>query len=233
MTPPFAMRQGGLCSGMGLTIDSLTLSRGGRTVIDGLTVALAEGGALVLRGANGAGKSTLLRAIAGLGRIDRGTVALRLDGEPADLAEHIAYAGHLDAVKPQLTLAENLTFWSQLTGGAPGAVDAALQEMGLDRIADQPASTCSAGQRRRLGLARLLLAPRALWLLDEPTVSLDAASTAALARHIAAQSARGGMVLVATHIDLALPQAQFLDLQPPTSLPGDHAEDPFLSSAFG
>ncbi|MEM8741988.1 MAG: heme ABC exporter ATP-binding protein CcmA [Pseudomonadota bacterium] len=218
---------------MGLTIDSLTLSRGGHTVLAGLTVGLAEGAVLVLRGANGAGKSTLLRAVAGLGRIDAGTVTLRRNGEPADLAEHIAYVGHLDAVKPQLTLAENLTFWSRLSGGSPSAIDIALRQMGLDRIADQPAATCSAGQRRRLGLARLLLTPRALWLLDEPTVALDSASTAVIEQLIAAQCAGGGMVLVATHIDLAISNAQILELRAPKSVPGSHAADPFLSGAFG
>jgi heme exporter protein A len=139
----------------------------------------------------------------------------------------LAYAGHLDAVKPQLTVAENLGFWARIAGGDPAA---ALAAMGLGRLADMPAAHCSAGQRRRLGLARLLLAPRALWLLDEPTVSLDAATVAGFAAALRAHLARGGVAVAATHVDLGVPAAVTVAMAPPAAeVPAD---DPFLSGAW-
>ena len=176
----------GYALAMALRVVDLACTRAGRPVLAGLGFELAAGEALLLRGPNGAGKSTLLRALAALlpatGRIE-------LDGQPLDAdtaPERVAYAGHLDAIKPQLTVAENLGFWSALLGG--GGIGAALAAFDLAPLADRPAHLLSAGQKRRLGLARLPLAPRRLWLLDEPTVSLDAASVARLTAAVAAHS---------------------------------------------
>ncbi len=216
---------------MGLEVENLRCVRGGRLVLDGLGFSLAAGRALMLRGPNGAGKTTLLRVLAGLVPFE-GT--MRLEGiSPQDRDgwdERVAYAGHLDAVKPQLSVAENLEFWAGLFGGAPPA---AMAAMNLTALADRPAGMCSAGQKRRLGLARLLLARRDLWLLDEPTVSLDTASAAALIGAVTAHLDSGGMAVIATHTDLGL-RADELQIEP---YRGTQATDPFggfsMTGAFG
>jgi heme exporter protein A len=209
---------------MGLVVTDLSCARGGRLVLRGTGLALADGEALVLRGPNGAGKSTLLRALAGLlpagGRIE-------VDGQAATrdlLAETAAYAGHLDAVKSQLTVGENIGFWADLLGGDARA---ALAAFDLAAIADRPAHLLSAGQKRRLGLARLLLAPRRLWLLDEPTVALDAASEARLMAEVGRHLGGGGMAVIATHAPLAL-AARELVLTPEAAEAARAETDPFL-----
>ena len=219
---------------MGLAVNDLALDRAGRRIVEGLSFELAAGRALVLRGRNGAGKSTLLRALAGLLPPAAGRIAL--DG--ADLArdadawtDRVAYAGHLDAVKPQLTVLENLGFWAAVLGAPPGADLAALDEAGLGPLADRPAYACSAGQKRRLGLARLLLAPRRLWLLDEPTVSLDAEASDRLAARVRAHCAGGGLAVVATHVALDLGPAATLALEPRAPAAA-RAADPFLAGDF-
>lgn len=205
-------------------------------MIAALSFTLDAGAALILRGPNGVGKSTLLRALAGLLPVGGGTA--ELDGlerlrDPEGFCERLAYAGHLDAVKPQLTALENLRFWAAVFGGTQGAAAEALAAFGLDRVADRPAGACSAGQKRRLGLARLLLAPRRLWLLDEPTVSLDAEATRAFARLVEAHCAAGGMALIATHVDLGLGSAAELRLEPPRAARGvADAADPFLAGTM-
>jgi len=190
----------------------------------GLSFVLAAGKPVLLRGPNGVGKSTLLRALAGLvpctGKVEIGNVAL---GDE-DWAEQLAYAGHLDAIKPQLSVAENLGFWAGLYGGDAGA---ALAVFELEPLAGRLAGDCSAGQKRRIGLARLALAKRHLWLLDEPSTALDAAATALLAKHITAHCAAGGMALIATHTDLPL-DSETLTLAPPSA----KTADPFLEGAF-
>ena len=213
---------------MGLTVTDLSCSRGGRLILERLSLALAPGETLVLRGPNGAGKSTLLRVLAGLlpasGRVE-------LDGRPlrGDAgAEALAYAGHLDAIKAQLTVAENLAFWAGLFGGDPAP---ALAAFDLGPIADRPAHLCSAGQKRRLGLARLLVAPRRLWLLDEPTVSLDAEAVARLLAVLRAHAAGGGLAVIATHAPLDLDPARELVLGPVAAGPAREA-DPFLAGAW-
>lgn len=216
---------------MPFAAESLSCARSGLPVLRDVSLALEDGEALILRGPNGAGKSTLLRAIAGLVPVSAGRLVL--DGtELARYAdaytERLAYTGHLDAVKPQLTVVENLAFWSALLGGTDPPT--ALEAMGLEAIADRPAHACSAGQKRRLGLARLLVAPRRLWLLDEPTVALDDASVARLAAAIAAHRAGGGMAIVATHAALDLDGAAELVLAPlGRGAAWAAAPDPFLA----
>lgn len=191
-----------------LEAEGLAALRGERLVFAGLSFAVPAGGALLLVGRNGAGKSTLLRLLAGLGRAEAGT--LRWSGEDAlaDLPAHarrVAYVGHLDAVKPGLTAAENLRPW----GGDPAA---ALAAQGLARLADLPARLLSAGQKRRLALARLALRPAPIWLLDEPTLGLDAASVTRFGHVLARHRASGGVVVAATHLPLPLPGAAELRL---------------------
>lgn len=223
----------GLCGGMGLTVSDLSCHRSGQPVLDRIGFDVADGCALVLRGPNGVGKSTLLRVIAGLlpaagGRVALDGVAIEADCD--GWAERIAYAGHLDAIKPQLTVAENLRFWAALHGAEVGAVGRALAAFGLAAIAERAAQVCSAGQKRRLGLARLLLVPRRLWLLDEPTVSLDVETTRRFAGLIAEHCAAGGVALIATHVDLGLPDAGEFMLVPPRS--DAPVADPFLAGTM-
>jgi len=202
---------------MTLTVDNLAVERGGRRVFEGVGFALRPGQALYLRGPNGAGKSSLLRCLAGLVRPAGGTA--RWDGDPPqaedteapELSERLIYAGHLDAVKPALTVHENLIFWARLLGeresgrGDPDTrTKAALERFGLLSLIDLPGQMLSAGQKKRLGLARLLVCDRPLWLLDEPTVSLDAASVRILTEIIRAHLAGGGIALIATHVDMAV-----------------------------
>ncbi|MCH7795112.1 MAG: heme ABC exporter ATP-binding protein CcmA, partial [Proteobacteria bacterium] len=175
--------------------------RGERRVFEGLSFTLAAGGLLVLTGPNGSGKSSLLRIMAGLLRPAAG--ALLWDGapvrdDPDAQAARLQYLGHLDAVKPVLSVAENLMFWAALHGGGAAEVTRALDGFDLGALAEVPGGMLSAGQKRRVALARLLAAPAEVWLLDEPTVGLDAASLARLTGAIAAHRARGGRLVVAT-----------------------------------
>jgi heme exporter protein A len=208
---------------MELVIERLGCRRGGRTVFAGLDFRLPGGSAALVRGPNGAGKSSLLRILAGLLPPAAGDVRLggaSLARDRSALQESVALAGHLDAVKPALTVAENLRVWAGILGAGPERAAAALERFGLAPIADRPAGQCSAGQRRRLGLARLLVQDRPLWLLDEPTVSLDAASAAVVAELVRAHAAAGGMALIATHIDLGLGPVAVLDLPAPGAASG-------------
>ena len=214
---------------MSLDVTDLACARGGRPVLRGVGFSLADGEALVLRGPNGAGKSTLLRALAGL-LPSAGRIAVdghNRDADPDGHAERVALVGHLDAVKPQLTVGENLRFWAGLFGGDPAAAAAGFD---LAEIEDRPAQFCSAGQRRRLGLARLLLGARRVWLLDEPTVSLDTAAEARLRAAIDAHLGRGGCAVIATHTPLPLAgTARDLRLAP---LPAAAEADPFLAGRW-
>lgn len=188
---------------MTLTVDDLAIARGGVPVLEGLSFSLAEGRALVLRGPNGIGKTTLLRTVAGL----QPPLAGRVDGAE----DMIAYAGHSDGIKPTLTVSENLTFWASVFGAA--GIEAALAAYALDDLADRHAGNLSAGQKRRLGLARLLVTGRPIWVLDEPTVSLDTDAVAMFADAVRAHLGQGGSALIATHIDLGL-DAEVLELGP-------------------
>jgi len=197
---------------MQLIVDKLVVRRGGREVIGGLSFQLGDGEGLLLTGPNGAGKTTLIRAIAGLLRADGGIVRLNGAEEADDVGPHCHLIGHKNGVKASMTVGENLRFWARYLGDGDGDVDPALSRLGLADIEDLPAGYLSAGQKRRLGLARLLVAKRPLWLLDEPTVSLDAASTEILATVVAGHVAGGGMAIAATHIPLGIAAMRELKL---------------------
>lgn len=212
---------------MALIAEGVEVERGGRLTLAAPDFRVAAGEAALVTGPNGAGKSTLLRALAGFSPPARGRIALEGGGDLADCA---AYAGHLDAVKPVLSVRANLAFWAKLYG-AGGDVDAALARFALAHIADAPAAYCSAGQKRRLGLARLAVTARRLWLLDEPTVSLDADSVRAFAEIVAAHCASGGLAVVATHQDFDLPGGPRIALRPPEAAAAMES-DPFLAGAW-
>lgn len=203
----------------GLVAEDVACRRGGRVVFVGVSFALSPGEALVLTGVNGSGKSSLLRIAAGLlvptaGRLAWGTASIQDD--PAAHHARLHYVGHQDALKPAMSPREMLTFWAALHGAprrrAAPAIDRALGMFALDRVADWPCRWLSAGQRRRVALARLLAAPAPLWLLDEPTSALDTDGRARLEEAIAAHRAAGGMTMLATHDPVALPGATALAL---------------------
>ena len=197
---------------MTLKADNLTLERGGVPVLSGLSFALEPGKALILRGPNGAGKTTLLRSVAGLQPV--------LSGQITGAEDRIAYAGHADGLKAMLTVRENLIFWAQIFGSRD--ISAALDGYALHPLADRLAGTLSAGQKRRLGLSRLLVTGCPVWVLDEPTVSLDADTVAMFARAVEAHLLTGGSALIATHIDLGL-EAEVLDITPFRAAPDTRA----------
>jgi heme exporter protein A len=194
---------------MRVSASGLGCVRGGRQIFADLSFSVAAGESLMILGPNGAGKSSLLRVIAGLVRIAAG----RLDIEGGDpeltLAEQAHYLGHQDAAKPSLTVRENLEFWARYLGGRP---DRGLAAVGLEDLAELPAAVLSAGQRRRLSIARLVAVRRPIWLLDEPTAALDGAGQATLLRLIADHLAGGGIVLAAAHGPIGLDGARELRL---------------------
>lgn len=189
---------------MELQVSNLTITRGGVRVLTGVSFTLGPGQALVLRGPNGVGKTTLLRTVAGLQPPMEGTV-----NAPAD---SFAYAGHSDGIKATLSVEENLRFWAEVFGRSD--ISAALSAFQLEPLSDRPAGMLSAGQKRRLGLARLLVTGRPVWILDEPTVSLDREAVGMFAAAIRAHLGQGGSALMATHIDLGIDEAQVLDVTP-------------------
>lgn len=199
---------------MKLVADGLTLVRGSRTLQSGLSFAVERGNALLITGPNGVGKSTLLRAIAGLFPVQAGQIRMTgLSGSDA-ISDTIHYFGHLNALKSVLTVEENARFWSRYLGGSDRDVEAALQTFGLGPLRDIPAGYLSAGQKRRLGLARLLVAHRPVWLLDEPATSLDAASQEVVSEVVNRHLAAGGIAIAATHAPLGLMPATELRLEP-------------------
>ena len=207
---------------MNIRTASLGCARNGRAILSGISFDLTGGTCLVLRGPNGVGKTTLLKTLAGLLPPHRGS--LQID------ADQIAYAGHLDAVKAQMTVAENLEFWAGVYG--TGDVQAALNKLELAALADRPAHTLSAGQKRRLGLGRLLVSDREIWLLDEPTASLDSRNTALLARVISDHCAAGGIAILSTHLDLPIRNVMTLELAEFAATSEQAETDPFLDGAF-
>jgi heme exporter protein A len=209
---PLGGRERASAAVMQLRADELTCNRGGREVFRDLNFTLSAGEAMVVTGRNGAGKSSLLRMIAGLVRIAAGRVALE-GGEPdTPIAEQAHYLGHQDAMKPSLTVGENLRFWAEFLGADRRAIEPALEEVDLAPLAGLPAAYLSAGQRRRLSIARLIAAPRPIWLLDEPTSALDAPSQKRLAELMRGHLAGGGMIVAAAHGPIGLERARELKL---------------------
>jgi heme exporter protein A len=202
---------------MQLIAEKLCARRGGRILFAGLSFVVEAGEALLVTGPNGAGKTTLLRTLAGFLAPETGQIRLEGGAPEASIGEQCHYVGHANAVKPGLTVAENAAFWSGFLGDAPGhdppdQLDAALSTFGLEALRDIPAGYLSAGQRRRAGLVRLALARRPIWLLDEPTASLDQAGQEVLAAAVNAHLATGGLVVAATHMPLAFDRARELHL---------------------
>ena len=189
---------------------NLTIVRGDLTLARDLSFTVEGGGALVVTGENGSGKSTLLRVLAGLLSPDGGTVFLTLGGEAAPIGENAHYLGHDNAMKADLTVRENIAFWSDMLGEGEELMAEAADALAIAHLLDLPFHYLSAGQRRRAALARLWTAPRPLWLLDEPTAALDARSEGAVREMIEAHRAEGGMVVAATHVDLGLAGAASL-----------------------
>lgn len=187
----------------GLSVKTVSVARGGIAVLEDVSFSLAHGKALILRGPNGIGKTTLLRTIAGL--------QPPLAGEISAADDSIAYAAHSDGIKQVLSVAENLRFWADVFGTED--ISMALAAYQLESLANRPAGALSAGQKRRLGLARMLVTGRPIWVLDEPTVSLDVEAVAMFAAAIKTHLAGGGLALIATHIDLGL-EAEVLNLAP-------------------
>jgi heme exporter protein A len=186
-----------------LTVSNLTVARGGVAILAGINFVMVSGTALVVRGPNGSGKTSLLRTIAGL--------QPQMSGQITGAEDRIAYAAHLDGLKAAMSVAENLEFWSSVFGGP--SIQPALNAFNLNSLASRRAGHLSAGQKRRLGLARLMVTERPLWVLDEPTVSLDAISVSIFISALESHLANGGMALISTHIDLGL-DAEVLDMTP-------------------
>ena len=181
-----------------LSVENLALSRGGRALFAGLGFSLGPGGLLLLRGPNGAGKSSLLLALLGVLRPEAGTIDWHAEEPPK-----LHYVGHQAGVKTRLTLLENLRFWRNVNGKTGIGAEAALEEVGLGAIGALDAGYLSAGQTRRLALARLLVTDRKVWLLDEPLTALDAEGALLAVRLIARRLETGGAVIAATHDDIA------------------------------
>ena len=201
MHPPFSVT---------LEARDIACERGGRGLFSGVDFCLRPGEGLVLQGPNGAGKTSLIRQIAGLLPLAAGQFSL--EGADADMprAEYCHTVAHLNAVKSALSVRENLAFWADYLGG--GDVEGALAAFGLSPLADISAGLLSAGQKRKLALSRLFAAPRPIWLLDEPSVSLDKASVKRLGQAIRNHLKQGGIAVVSTHVPLGLKFAHTLTL---------------------
>lgn len=195
---------------MSLRLTDIAVARGGVPVLSGVSFTLEAGNALILRGPNGSGKTTLLRAIAGL--------QPALTGEMEGAVDTVAYAGHADGLKSMLSVAENLQFWAAVYGQRD--VAPALEAYALAPLADRLTGTLSAGQKRRAGLARLMVTGRPIWILDEPTVSLDTDAVTMFEDAVRMHLGAGGMALLATHIDLGI-DAQVLDVTPLRAVAGE------------
>jgi len=198
-----ARRWGGM-DVMRLEASDLACFRGGRQVFSGVSFAVRVGEALLITGPNGAGKSSLLRLVAGLLRPSAGTLGLDGGDPELTIAEQAHYLGHQDALKPALSVLENLDFWARFLGGRATDLSSTLADVGLGAIAGLPAAYLSAGQRRRLSIARLIAVKRPLWLLDEPTTALDVTAQAMLAGLMRAHLRGGGLIVAAVHGPIGL-----------------------------
>lgn len=197
---------------MRLAAVELACRRGGRDVFSGVSFAVGAGEALIVSGRNGAGKSSLLRMVVGLVRVSAGKLTLDGGDPELSLAEQAHYLGHQDALKTSLSVAENLRFWANYYGLRSADIREPLESLGLGALASLPAAYLSAGQRRRLSVARLLAVKRPIWLLDEPTSTLDAAAQERLAEVMRAHLGGGGLILAASHGPIGLGGARELRL---------------------
>jgi heme exporter protein A len=193
---------------MRLSGRGLRCVRGGREVFSGLDFELSSGQALAVTGPNGSGKTSLLRLIAGLLALSAGSIDLEGGDVELTLPEQAHYLGHRDALKPSLSVSENLSFWRDFLGGEKTDAAASLAAVGLDHTAQLPAAVLSAGQRRRLSIARLLAVQRPIWLLDEPTSALDAAGQTMFAALMRQHLGGGGLIVAATHAPLEVPASE-------------------------
>ncbi len=195
-----------------LVAESLACLRGGRLLFRDLGFRVAAGEAVALEGPNGAGKSSLLRMLGGFLAPASGTIAFETAGgsiiEAEERGRLVGWLGHLDAAKPQMTVTETLRFYAALHGSPAEAIPEALAETGLARLADLPCQYLSAGQKKRLALARLAGSNRPLWLMDEPLAALDAEGKKLAAALVAAHCAEGGLAVIATHEPLGIPCAK-------------------------
>jgi heme exporter protein A len=187
---------------MRLNGESLAVERGGRLIFSGLNLTAGAGELVVLTGRNGSGKTSLLKLIAGLLEPKAGRLVLSGGDEDLTIGQQAHLVGHQQALKPALTVAENLQFWAGFLGG--GEIEAGLQAFGLGDLSDLPAGVLSQGQRRRLCLSRLFLTDRPIWLLDEPSVGLDSVALGRLALHMGQHLKTGGIIIAATHADLGI-----------------------------
>lgn len=187
---------------MNLYVDNLTIEWGGRLILANMSFTLAAGHALVIEGENGSGKTSLLRAIAGLLSPTRGSI--RFENEAA-YEEQIYYLGHESGLTPALTVVENLRFWASVLGGRGASIPSALARFGLAHAVDLPVRVLSAGQKRKVALAGLLVAHRPLWLLDEPTAALNSTGQVLVANMCADHLQQGGYIVATTHIPLGFP----------------------------
>ncbi|WP_433761348.1 heme ABC exporter ATP-binding protein CcmA [Brucella anthropi] len=197
---------------MRLEAENLAGERGGETIFAGLSFALGEGEALVVTGPNGSGKSTLLRIISGLLQPEAGKVELREDGTVFPVRAACHYLGHQNAMKPALSVRENLSFWQKFNGAAQTEIDEALEAVDLPGVEHLPFGYLSTGQKRRVSIAKLLVSHRPLWIVDEPTAGLDKASEARFAELMRGHMRDGGMIVAATHIPLGLEGVSALDM---------------------
>jgi heme exporter protein A len=210
---------------MRLVATDLGCHRGGRDVFAGVSFTVASGEILTVTGRNGAGKSSLLRTIIGLVRTQRGRIGLEGGDSDLTIAEQSHYVGHQDALKPSLSVGENLRFWTGFFGARSVDIRAPLEAVGLDGLADLPAAYLSAGQRRRLSIARLLGVKRPIWLLDEPTSTLDASAQERFAGFMRDHLAAGGLILAATHGPIGLGACRELRLdRPHAAQEGDNSQ---------
>ncbi|PCI06014.1 MAG: heme ABC transporter ATP-binding protein CcmA [Hyphomicrobiales bacterium] len=195
---------------MNLTAENLSAIRGEQTIFSNVSFSLKSGDLLLVTGTNGSGKSTLLRVIAGLLHTFSGKIELSGDDQPIQHQCH--YLGHQNVLKPTMSVEENLDFWRKYCGSPDDEIEIALEKVGLAGVQDIPAGYLSAGQKRRIAIARLLVTKRTLWLVDEPTAALDAKSEKMFADILQTHLEKGGIAIAATHQPLGIKTAQKLDM---------------------